>query len=274
MNKEKKLLVSFMTMIMFAGTAFAQNSEEDKIRSIIESFTKDIEALKSEGAVKAPALFAYVSNNFRFDSKKINTMNVVKQETIDLKVLKTFLNQLKATNLTLDRTLGPLDEVYVRDKTAFARYYNDYELFESDRMINKGRQFVSLIFRKYETGWLIESMSAIDLDDVEYKGMCLCEIYEHQGLKDIMTETIVPNGSEVYIAQDKFTILADQEPKLVRNSFKEYEWYQNGSVYVRNPDGTRGRSIGSAGSRQELLLNLLKKEVYPDRCFNVVRRLK
>jgi hypothetical protein len=274
MNKEKKLLVSFMTMIMFAGTAFAQNSEEDKIREIIISFTKDIEALKSEGAAKAPALFAYVSNNFKLESKKINTMNVVKQETNDLKTIKAFLNQLKATDLVLDRTLGPLDEVYVRDKAAFARYYNDYELFESDRMISKGRQYVSLIFRKYENGWLIESMSAIDLDDMEYKGMCLCEIYENNGLKDIMTETIIPNGSEVYFAQDKFTILADQEPKLVRNGFREYEWYQNGAVYFRNPDGTKGRALGTAGSRQELLLNLLKKEVYPDRCFNVVRRMK
>ena len=176
--------------------------------------------------------------------------------------------------MTLDRTLGPLDEVYVRDKTAFARYYNDYELYESDRLINKGRQYVDLIFRKYEVGWKIEWMVALDVDDLEYKGMCLCEIYENKGLKNIMTETIVPNGSDVYIAEDKFTILIDQEPRLVRFEFREYEWYQNGAVYLRNPDGTKGRALGTSGSRQELILNLLKKEIYPDRCFNVVRRLK
>lgn len=274
MNKVKILFVSFMTMIMFSGTAFSQKTEEDKIRDIITSFTRDIEALRSEGAIKAPAIYSYASNNFRFDSKKINTMNVVKHETYDLKTVKLVLSQLKATSLTLDRTLGPLDEVYVRDNTAFARYYNDYELFESDRMINKGRQYVDLIFRKYDTSWKIDWMVALDVDDAEYKGMCLCEIYENNGLKNIMTETIVPNGSSVYMAKDKFVIIKDQEPRLVRHEFREYEWYKNGAVHVRNPDGTKGKALGAAKSRQELLLNLLKLEVYPDRCFNVVRRLK
>jgi len=274
MNKVKILFVSFMTMIMFIGTAFGQKTEEDKIRDIIESFTSDIEALRSEGAAKAPAIFSYVSNDFKFDSKKINTMNVVLHETFDLKKIKLILNQLKATNLTLDRTLGPLDEVYVRDKAAFARYYNDYELFESDRVISKGRQYVDLIFRKSESGWKITWMVALDIDGIEYKGMCLCEIYENNGLKNIMTETIVPNGSSIYLAKDKFVILSDQEPRLVRHEFREYEWYKNGAVHVRNVDGTKGKALGSAKSRQELLLSLLKKEIYPDRCFTVVRKLK
>ncbi|HAW51595.1 MAG TPA: hypothetical protein DCX54_04595 [Flavobacteriales bacterium] len=274
MNIEKKLLVSFMIMIMFTGSVFSQKSEEDVIRDIIVKFTRNIEALKSDGAAVAPALFSFASNNFKLEIKKINTMNVVQSESYDFKTVKAVISQMRASDLVLDRTLGPLDDVFVRDRTAYARYYNDYEIVESDRMINKGRQFVELIFRKYENDWKIEWMIAQDIDDLEYKGMCLCEIYENEGLKNIMTETIVPNGAGVYYAEDKFTILTDQEPRLVRTGFREYEWHQNGSVNLRNPDGTKGRVIGTAPSRQELILNLLKKEIYPDRCFNVVRKLK
>ncbi|MEQ9062710.1 MAG: hypothetical protein RIE58_00925 [Vicingaceae bacterium] len=271
MNKLKVLFVSLLTLVIFNIQA---QTEEDKIREIIMSFTKAVQKLRSEGAAAAPEATSYISNSFRYDAKIINVMNIVKVESYDFKTIQAYLSQLKASELSIDRKLGPLDDVKVRGTLAYAKYYSDYELFENDRMISKGRRYVELIFRKYDNAWKIDWMTSLEIDDIEYKGMCVCEIFENKGLKNIITETIVPDGSNVDFMNDKFSIDESTEPKNVRQGFRDYLWYSNGAVHRRNLDGSKGEQITLAKSRQELILNLLKTEVYPDRCFNVVRKLK
>ncbi|MEQ8323614.1 MAG: hypothetical protein RIC15_11830 [Vicingaceae bacterium] len=272
MNKLKVICLSLLTLIIF--NLQAQKSDEDEIRDIITSFTSAVELLRTEGSAAAPKVLPFVSTSFRFDTKVINLMNVVTHETFDLKMVQAFLEQMKASDLMIDRNLGPLDDVVSRGNLAYAKYYNDYELYENDRLISKGRQFVELIFKKYDGKWKIDWMTSLEVDDIEYKGMCVCEIYENKGLKNIITETIVPDGSSVDFVQDKFSIDESTEPKNVRQGFRDYLWYSNGAVHRRNLDGSKGEQITLAKSRQELILNLLKTEVYPDRCFNVVRKLK
>jgi len=272
---QRKIAITLAAICFLGNVSLGQSSEEDKIREVIRAFTKDLVELKVLGAAKADKVLGYTTQNFHLEAKVINIMNVVSSESFNMKEVNLVIHQLKRSDVSFKRTLGDLDDVYVRERLAYARYKNEYELYESDRLLNKGTQYVDLIFRKnLDQKWRIDYMRYVDVDDIQYKGMCICEIYENKGLKNIITSTIVPDGSTADVLEDKFSIDDDMDPRAVRHGFRDYLWSNNGQVHKRKLDGTQGDQIGTAKSRQELLLLLLKKEVYPDRCYNVIRKLK
>ena len=253
------------------------NAQDDKeaIRKMIREFTQDVSSLTSEGGAMADKIMSYTSPKFTYENRTVNIMNLITTETMSKDKIAFLLNQMKRSQVSSKRTLGNLDAVFVRRNLALAKYEVDYELFEDDRMINRGHQWVTMLLSKNSTNeWKIETLNVLNADDITYKSTCICEIYETQGLKNIITETIVPDGHEVDYMEDKFSIEEGQNPRLVRHGFKDYYWDVNGSIFFRNPDGSQGRQVGTAKSRQELLLTLIQKEVYPDRCSNVIRKLK
>lgn len=271
---KKSIIVFVIAFAALPFTTFSQN-DVDKIKEIIKDLNKDLEQLKSEGSSRADKIMNYTSPQFIYQGKTINVMNVVTRNNANKKVLSFALHEMKSSNVKAKRTPGNLDQIYVRGKLALARYEVEYELFESDRMINKGIQYNEVIFRKNSDGvWKIESISILNVDEITFKSTCICEIYETKGLKSIITETIVPNGHEADILEDKFSVDESTTPRLVRHGFRDYYWDINGAIYKRNTDGSQGVQIGFAKSRQEMLLTLIKKEVYPDRCSNVIRKLK
>ena len=72
----------------------------------------------------------------------------------------------------------------------------------------------------------------------------------------------------IFIIDDEF------DPKSVRYDLKEYQWYNNGQLYKKTKEGKKGAQLGLAKSDIEMILMLLKMEVFPDRCVNVIRKLK
>jgi hypothetical protein len=255
-------------------SSYSQNDADD-IRGIIRELNKDLAQLITEGSSRADNIISYTSPHFVYNGKTVNVMNVVNRSNGNKKTVSFALHEMRSSNVRAKRTIVNLDQVYVRGNLALARYEVEYELYESDRMINKGIQYNELIFRKNGEGkWKIESISVLNVDEITYKSTCICEIYETKGLQNIITETIVPDGHEADILEDKFSIDEKTEPRLVRHGFRDYLWATSGAIFKRNPDGTQGAQIGTAKNRQDLLLTLLKKEVYPDRCNNVIRKLK
>ena len=74
--------------------------------------------------------------------------------------------------------------------------------------------------------------------------------------------------------QSKFIIDTEFDPRSVRVDMKEYQWFINGQIYNKTREGGKGNQVGLAKSEQQMILTLLKKEIFPDRCFNVIRKLK
>ena len=253
------------------------NAQDDKeaIRKIIKEFTQDVSDLTTHGGVMVDKIMSYTSPKFIYENRTVNIMNLITTENMSKEKISFLIAQMKRSNVRSKRKLGNLDQVYVRRNMALAKYEVDYELFEDDRMINRGHQWVTMVLSKnVNNEWKIETLNVLNADDITYKSTCVCEIYETKGLQNIITETIVPDGHEVDYMEDKFSIDESQNPRLLHHGFKEYYWDMSGAIYFRNPDGTQGRQVGNAKSRQELLLTLIQKEVYPDRCSNVIRKLK
>lgn len=264
------LLLTFISLNLTT-----KSQDEEAIRNIIRSFTNDLSKLVETGAKSADKLMEYTNQNFKYERTVINIFGVVNEMSMDHRTISYMMRQMKSSNLNNKRVLGNLDDIIVRNNLAYASYTSSYELYESDRLLNKGNQFVNLIFRKNPSGeWKIERMNVTSVDDLTFKSTCICEIYENQGLQDIITETILPDGSEATIAEDKFSVDEKVNPRDVRHNFRDYLWASNGAIFKRNVDGSQGDQIGVAQSRQEMLLTLLKKEVYPDRCDNVIRKIK
>lgn len=273
MSKEIKIILSVLAVI----TSLNAHSQSDleAIKTLIKNFNSDAGKLVSEGSGRADKIIAYASADFHYQVTTINILNQVTTRSMNKKEISFILHEMRQSNVTSKRTLGSLDDIQLRGNLAFAAFEIDYELFESERLINKGHQYVYMILQKNsESKWHISSLNVTNLDDETYKSMCICEIYENKGLSNIITETIVPDGSDAAVLEDKFSIDENVEPKNVRHGYKDYLWAANGAIFKRNLDGTQGDQIGNAGSRQELLLNLLKNEVYPDRCNSVIRKLK
>jgi hypothetical protein len=272
MNSKIKLLLIACLFPLFS--AYAQ-SEEEKIKTIIQNFNSDISKLLEKGGAQADQLLGYVNTNFRYERHVVNIFNNYTMEVLDYKTIVFALNEMRSSNVTNKRTNNKIENINIVNNLAFARYSTDYELYESDRLINKGSQYVDLILRKSPTGqWKIESMVITNIDDITYKSTCICEIYETQGQKNIISQTILPDGSEADMVEDKFYIDESMDPRQVRYGFKDYLWASGGAIYKRKMDGSNGEQVGTANSRQELILALLKKEIYPDRCDNVIRKLK
>lgn len=266
------LIILFGAMLNFHSKA---QNEEEKIKSIITNFNSDVAKLFDKGGAEAEKLLSYVNSNFKYQRHVINIFNNYKVEVMDYKTTVFVLNEMRSSNVANKRVVKSIDNIKVSNNLAYASYVTDYELYESDRMINKGTQYVDLIFRKTPTGeWKIESMIITNVDDITYKSTCICEIYETQGMKNILSQTILPDGSEAQLVEDKFIIDESMEPRQVRFGFKDYLWNSGGAIFRRNIDGSTGEQVGTAASRQELILTLLKKEIYPDRCDNVIRKLK
>jgi len=271
---KKSLIVLAVSIAALPLSSYSQ-SDADRIRGIIKDLNKDVEKLVSEGSSRADKIIGYTSPHFIYQNRTINVMNVVNRNNANKKVLSFALHEMRSSDVKAKRTVGSLDQIFVRENLAIARFEVEYELFESERMINKGIQYTEMIFRKNsEETWKIESISSLNLDEITFKSICICEIYETKGLKNIITQTIVPDGHEADILEDKFSVDESTTPRLVRHGFRDYYWDTSGAIFKRNTDGSHGVQIGFAKSRPELLLTLLKKEVYPDRCSNVIRKLK
>lgn len=273
MKMKTSMFLSVLTLVLSLNVQ--AQSDLEAIKTLIKNFNSDAVKLVSEGSERADKIMAYASADFHYQITTINILNQVTSKSMNKKEISFVLHEMRQSNVTSKRILGNLDDIHIRGKLAFAAYEIDYELFESERLINKGHQYVYMILQKNsESTWHISSLSVTNLDDETYKSMCICEIYENKGLSNIITETIVPDGSDATVIEDKFSIDENVEPRNVRHGYKDYLWAANGAIYRRNLDGTQGDQIGKAGSRQELLLSLLKNEVYPDRCNSVIRKLK
>lgn len=270
-----KIVVSIMLISLLQSTSMFAQDEADEIRQIVKEFHKTSSKFRTEGFTAAEDLLKFVSTNFTLDGTSINIKNVVSREKWNYKETVARLNRSRGNKLTLKRTIRNLDQVYVRDNLAYARYENDYEWYEGERLISKGIQFSDVIFKKYpEKGWLIESFNFLDADNMQYKGMCISEIYETKGNDEILTRTLVPDGTVMDQFDDQFKIHTDFEPKLVQHAYKDYLWTQTGAVFHKKRDGSQGTQIGNAKTKEKMVLLLLQKEVYPDGCFNVVPMLK
>ena len=151
------LLTTFITV---SKPVFSQG-EEDNIKSIIKSFNEDINKMLSNGSAVADLLISYVNPNFNYQRKVVNIFNNVAVQNMDYKTISSALREMRSSNVTSKRSLGSLDDIVVRNKLAVAHYTTTYELYESDKLINKGRQYIELIFRKNPSGeWKIDGKFA------------------------------------------------------------------------------------------------------------------
>lgn len=270
-----KISIFLSVLAVIASLNVQSQTDLEAVKTLIKNFNSDAGKLVSEGSERADKLISYTSADFHYQASTINILNQVTFKSLNKKEISFVLHEMRQSNVTSKRTLGNLDDIHIRGNLAFASFEIDYELFESERLINKGHQWLYMILRKNsESEWKISTLNVTNLDDETYKSMCICEIYENKGLSNIITETIVPDGSDATVLEDKFSIDESVSPKNIRHGYKDYLWGANGAIYKRNIDGTEGEQIGNAESRQELLLSLLKKEIYPDRCINVIRKLK
>ncbi len=269
----QKIALALTAILFISQSSFAQ-SDEEQIKEIIRDFNKDVAKLMEIGSSRAEKVLSYTHPHFTYESRTVNVMNIVSKDSYNKKMVTFLLNELRASGLTVKRKLGPLNEIYIRENLAVARFELDYELYESERLINKGIQYDEYILRKNSEGkWMIEYMYILNIDDITYKSKCITEIYETKGLSNILTETIVPDGHNADVLEDKFSVDESTAPRLVRHGFRDYLWDVNGTIFKRNVDGTPGDKVGVARSRQEMLITLLQKEVYPDRCTTVIRKL-
>ena len=248
--------------------------EKETVRKFIQEFQNHAVKLRMHGNSEANEILKYISSNYTMSATRINIKNMVTHERLNFKEITAVVNQMRATNLTLKRKINNLDEVYVRDNLAFATYSSDYHWYEEDRLISHGRQFVNMILKKYpEKGWLVEVFNFVDADDQSFKGKCITGIYESKGRKNILSQTLIPDGTDMDELEDNFIIHSELEPKLIQQAYKDYYWAKNGGIYKKNRDGTQGDQLGNAKTQDEAIMFLLKTEIYPDRCFSVVKIL-
>lgn len=266
-----------ISLFSISNLTFAQNEEAErkKIMTMIKEFNEDAAQLPTKGSLQADKILSYVNANLFYQTTTINILNQVNRESANKELIAHILREMRQTDIISKRNLGAFEDFSIRGNVASFTYTVDYELYESDRLINKGHQNAYAIVRKDSDGnWKIESLNVFNADDKTYKSTCICEIYETKNLQNIIVETILPDGHEADIVEDKFSIDESVEPKTVRHGFRDFYWTADGSIFRRKIDGSQGEKIGNAKSRQELLLSLIKIEAYPDRCSTVVRKLK
>lgn len=269
-----KKILSLLTVLFIVASPIFGQTEEQKIEKMVRDLLKDVEQLQSKGSEMAERVASYTAPNFSYHVRTVNIMNHVIDDKINKEVLTALLQAMRSSNVMAKRKLTDIS-VNVRENMGLAVYEVDYELYESDRLINKGHQWAYMLLRKNSDGqWKVESLDVLNADDKTFKSTCICEIYENKGLQNILVETILPDGYEADIVNDKISIDESMDPRNVRLGFKDYYWHADGRIFKRMFDGSEGEQIGTAKSRPELILTLIQKEAYPDRCFSVIRKIK
>ncbi len=260
-------LVIILFSIICPNNILAQESEEQAIKSQVETYIQlysNIVESRDKDALLGLCSKDMVSSIYYFG---ISGNSRVYQS--DYKGLESHLNKLLRTEgVELNYELQDIPWIHAKSETGGAVYHVDYEIKEPEGIWVKGKETVTIGFRKIDDEWKIVRLTVLGFDDERLKGTCITELFISEAEDgEVITKTTVPSGQSYNTFFNSFDFANSNNGFVIRSQDDTFSWSrENGNLRLLSRQGVEEQLLGEVDSKRTILLTILEKHLYSKSC--------
>lgn len=269
MNLSKKSISSFLFLIVTIfvfQTGFAQNPKAD-----IERYVKDY-AKAYENITKTrdkQSVLKYVSKDLFstiIKSNVVDNFGLIQSSYADF---DAYLEQILRTDgMEVKYVIKDILRSKVRGKSGVVVCEIAVEVSSKGETWNKGTELTTFVLKNFKSGWKILNFNVVSLEEVQYKGTCLMEIFK-ASTGSYLVKTIVPKGSTYESNINNFEFNPGNGIVYIRlDGETNYSWLRDGPITKLAEGNQPEKVVGPAIDEYQAVLNIIKLDLYKSNCLN------
>lgn len=196
---------------------------------------------------------------------------------------EAYLAKIIATpKMKINYKLTDISKSYVGGSSGLVVYSVKYENIRDGKIWVKGKETVSLVFRKIENDWKIIHYTVIGFENEKFKGACLCELFA--GNNSFVAKTAIPQGKGYFTESLSFSFSVAEGNKqkimLQREVYpgqkiesgqqtypveKAYFWEANGEIWDIDEKEKPKRKLGVTSQKTEAVY-IIVKDFFKEPC--------
>ncbi len=261
----RSFIFMWLTQFLVVSVPLFAQTPEEEIEQVVRDYSQAYENL-TKSRDKENVL-QYVSTDLFstiIKSNVVDDFGLIKSTYADF---DAYLDRLLLTDgLTIQYEVIKILESRVRGNSGVVICDVAVKVVSRGEVWNSGTEFTTYTLKKFADGWKILNFNVVSLEEEQNRGTCLTEVYKGSG-GSYLVKTIVPVGATYQTNINNFVF--NQGSNIVYISLdgvNAYSWKKDGTLTKLARNGEGASIIASADDEDEVVYNIISKDLYPANC--------
>ncbi len=261
-----KIIFVLGLIICFATSSFTQTDAVAELEQTIQDWTKAYEKLPQTRKIES--ILSFYTKDYKASRNSYKITGRLEQQPADYSTLKGLLeNIIKFEQLKTQYNIKDTYKIGVAGSIGYAVINADFALYNGDKLVAKGEEVQTLIFRKEDKKWKIAHADILNIVEEQKRSICGCTIFVGTN-NEYIAKVQRPNGKEYIesLNQFMFQFKRDGTTVIYSDNNKKFEWLTTKDVYYGYGNREEQVLLGTERSERGAILAILKNFLYKDYC--------